>query len=269
VVGIPGLPAVGGIGASLDVDHRLDAQAVFFCERKIALVVAGHAHHRAFSVGHEHVIADPDLDFFTGDRVGDEEPGRHAFLVELREVGLHHRAVLALVDEGGELPVGLRGVRGERMLRRDRAEGRSHERVGAGGEDAQQLLLAGELVGKGDVHAMALADPVGLHGLHALGPPRERIERGEQLLGIGGDPHVVHGNLALLDHGARAPAAAVDHLLVGEHRLVDRVPVDRAGLLVDEAFLEHPQEQPLVPAVVVGFTGKEFAFPIDRETELL
>ena len=36
------------------------------------------------------------------------------------------------------------------------------------------------------------------------------------------------GQLALLDQRAGAPAAAVDHLLVGQHGVVDRVPVDLA-----------------------------------------
>ena len=41
------------------------------------------------------------------------------------------------------------------------------------------------------------------------------------------DAEVVHRDFAFLDDGAGAPAAAVDHLLVGEHGLVHRIPVRR------------------------------------------
>ena len=51
---------------------------------------------------------------------------------------------------------------------------------------------------------------------------------------IVGDLEEPLGELALLDQRAGAPAAAVDHLLVGEHGLVDRVPVDPALLAVDQ-----------------------------------
>src|SRR5258706_97417 len=143
-------------------------------------------------------------------------------------------------------------MRGERMLRRDRAESGAHQRVGSRGKDAQHFLFSGKLVREADVDAVTLADPVDLHRLHALGPAGERVERGEQLLGVSGDPHVVHRDLALLDERPGAPAAAVDHLLVREHRPVDRIPVHRTGLLVDETFLQHAQKQPLVPAIVLG-----------------
>ena len=48
------------------------------------------------------------------------------------------------------------------------------------------------------------------------GQPWRVVELGQQFLGVGGDLHVVHGDLALF-HERRAPAAAIDHLLVGEY----------------------------------------------------
>ena len=58
------------------------------------------------------------------------------------------------------------------------------------------------------------------------------------------------------------PAAAVDHLLVGQHRGALRAPVHLALLAVDEAFLIHAQEKPLVPAVVLGQTRGDFGGPV-------
>ncbi len=80
---------------------------------------------------------------------------------------------------------------------------------------------------------------------------------------------VVHRDLALLDERAGAPAAAVDDLLVGEHGLVDRIPVHDAGLAVRDALLEHAQEQPLVPAVVRRIAGGDLARPVEGEAQRL
>ena len=76
-----------------------------------------------------------------------------------------------------------------------------------------------------------------LHQPHLLRPALERVERVEQLLRVVGDLEEPLRQLALLDQRARAPAAAVDHLLVGEHGLVDRVPVDLRLLALDQARL--------------------------------
>ncbi len=69
--------------------------------------------------------------------------------------------------------------------------------------------------------------------------------------------------------GAAAPARAVDHLLVGEHGLVGRAPVDRRPPAIGDALLEHAQEQPLVPAVVVGQAGGDLAVPRVADAEAL
>ena len=63
------------------------------------------------------------------------------------------------------------------------------------------------------------------------------------------------------DRRAAAPAAAVDDLLVGEHGLAARAPVHARAPPVRQAALEHPREQPLVPAVVVGQAGRDLALP--------
>ena len=54
---------------------------------------------------------------------------------------------------------------------------------------------------------------------------------------------------------AAALAAPVDHLLVGEHGLVLRAPLDRRLLAVGEAALVQAQEDPLRPAVVLAARG--------------
>jgi hypothetical protein len=77
----------------------LDRQAVLLRERKIALVVTGHAHDRAVAVRHQHVVADPDVDAFARQWMNDAEARRHSFLFHRRELGFDDAAVLAFVDE--------------------------------------------------------------------------------------------------------------------------------------------------------------------------
>jgi hypothetical protein len=62
---------------------------------------------------------------------------------------------------------------------------------------------------------------------------------------------------------------SVDHLLVREHGLVVRAPVDDRALAVGEARLEELEEEPLRPVVVVGLGGRELAAPVDRPAEAL
>ena len=91
----------------------------------------------------------------------------------------------------------------------------------------------------------------------------------EQLLGEIGDLEEPLAELAPLDQRARAPAAAVDHLLVGEHGHVDRVPIDLALLAIDQARLVKVEEQRLLVAVISGLAGGELAAPVEREAEPL
>ena len=162
--------------------------------------------------------------------------------------------LLAFVDEGGELRDRLRRDASASGCSAATAQNVTPMIVSARVVNTHSLpspieraVVVADVVREREAHAVALADPVGLHQLHALGPAGHLVEAVEQLVGVVGDPQVVHRDLALFDRRAGAPAAAVDHLLVGEHRLVDRVPVDDAGLLVGDALLEHLQEQPLVP----------------------
>ena len=96
---------------------------------------------------------------------------------------------------------------------------------------SSSLSLFGVVVGvehEADQQAFRAADPVLLHQPHFVRPALERVERLEQIFRIVADLEEPLRQLALLDLGAGAPAAAVDHLLVGEHGHVDRVPVHLA-----------------------------------------
>ena len=158
--------------------------------------------------------------------------------------------------------LGVGQLRDEGMLGRQHEEGGAEERVRPGREDRQ--LLAGS--GDTEDHARALgaADPVALHRQHALRPVLERVHLVEQRVGVVGDLEVPLRQVLGLDLGAAALAVAVDHLLVREHRLVDRAPVDQPLLAIGEPALVEAEEEPLRPAVVVGIVRRDLALPVHR-----
>ena len=157
-------------------------------------------------------------------------------------------------------------MRGQRMLRRHRAERDPHDGVGTRGEHihaaiADQLPGAvADIVGERKAHTLTLANPVILHQLDALGPTRQAgADMVQQLLRVVGDLEVVARDLALFHHRTGAPALAIDHLLVGQHGLVHRIPVDDLGFAVRDALVQHLQEQPLVPLVVARVASGHLA----------
>src|SRR5690606_29852707 len=111
--------------------------------------------------------------------------------------------------------------------------------VRSDGDDIHHASAADALriVGESNLHAARLADPVALHGLDLFRPAGQVVQALQQLIGVGGDLEVIHRDFALLDQRARTPATTVDDLLVGQHGLVDRVPVHGTVLAVDHALL--------------------------------
>ena len=120
-----------------------------------------------------------------------------------------------------------------------------------------------------DARAFGSPDPVALHDDDFFGPVGQRLEAGQELVGVLRDAEEPLLQLACDDHRAAAPAAAVNDLLVGQHRVVDRTPVDGRALAVGETALEHLQEDPLVELVVVRQAGRDLALPGVADAEAL
>ena len=158
------------------------------------------------------------------------------------------------------------------MLGRQHAIGRAEQRIGSRGEHVEKGVVAGQRAGvgpaqrKADPGALAAADPVALHLLHAVRPV-EPVEPRQQPLGIRGDAQhpLPHG---LADHRvAAALALAVDHLLVGQHRAQRRAPVDRHFGHVGQPALVELEEDPLRPAIIVRVAGRDLAVPVVRKAQ--
>jgi hypothetical protein len=245
-------------------DHALDGKRVGLCELEVAFVVARHGHDRAGSVAHQDVVGDPDRDALAVDRVDHRPPDGHAGLRSIaaalvapfgqRVVDVVADRLLLLRSFGQPHDVG--------MLRRHHEEGRSEQRVGPGGEHGE--LDPGLGAVEDDLGALGAADPVALHRDDVV-RPLDRGEIVEQAIGVVGDPEEPLLELPGLDLVAAPLAVPIDHLLVGEHRLVVGAPVDRRLASVGEPALVQAQEEPLRPAVVPGLVGAELARPVDGD----
>ena len=150
----------------------------------------------------------------------------------------------------------------ERMLRCEHEEGRAEQRVGPRREDLDLFVEA--VHAEVDVRSLGAPDPVPLHRENALGPLLEQGHLVQQDVRVVGDLEEPLLEVACLDLGSAAFAVPVDDLLVRQHRLVVRAPLDRRLFSVGEPLLEEAQEQPLRPAVVLRLVRREDAIPVDR-----
>ena len=165
----------------------------------------------------------------------------------------------------------------ERVVGRDRHELGAEQRVRPRRVNLQlaraRLVRQGParsgIDGEAHQHALGPADPVALHQAHLVGPAVEPVEPGEQFVGIVADLEEPLRQFALFDDGAGAPAAPVDHLLVGEHGVVDRVPIDLRLLARDQAGGEEVEKQLLLMAVIGGVAGGDLARPVERQAHRL
>ena len=115
----------------------------------------------------------------------------------------------------------------------------------------------------------AATDPVRLHRLHAFGPARQASSAAQQFGRVVCDTQEPLRQPFLLDQRAGAPAPSVDHLLVREHRAIDRVPVHPAFLSLGQAGAQQVEEQPLLLAVIIRVARRELARPVERQSHPL
>ena len=257
-------PAGASAAVVLGRDDAPDRQAVGRGEGEVALVVAGHGHDRAGAVVHQHVVGHPDRDLLAVDRVDDVAAGEDAGLAgrssprsaaEARAAAAaYSRTAASSGRPSHQVPTsGCSGARTKKVAPKSVSG-----RVVKTGISCRAVLGAED-----HPRALGAADPVALHGEHALGPVDQLVHVVQQALGVVGDAEEPLGQLAQLHHGAAALAAAVDDLLVGQHGLVHGAPVDRRLAPLGQAALEEAQEEPLGPAVVLGLAGGDLGVPVD------
>ena len=197
------------------------------------------------------------------------DAGVEAFFLGGLDLGGRGALAAAFVTEGGEGAIFLRGGRGKGMIGGDGHERGTEQRVGPGGENLQFGVAGGgrlRVERPADQQALGATDPVFLHHANLLRPSVEGLQGFQQLVGVAGDPEGPLLKIALFDDGAGAPAAAIDDLLVGQNSVVDGVPIDLRRLAVDQAGLEHIEEQALLVDIVRRVTRRDLAGPIQRQS---
>ena len=154
--------------------------AVLAAEFEIALVVRGHGHDGAGAVAHQHEVADPDGHLLAAVRVDGVVAGEEAFLFDIARIAAGARVHHGL---GAGLACGVEQLRVERMLGRQDHAGGAVDGVDARGEDADRLARSGQR--EIDLRAFGAADPVALHGEHALRPAAFELRHVvQQLVGV-------------------------------------------------------------------------------------
>ena len=259
-----GLLGVGIAGVDDDAHRQVERAR----EVQVALVVSGHGHDRAGAIVGQHVVSGEHRDVFTIDRVDCHatqwdtgflaalrQPFDLGGLTDLLDVRREFLAVVLTAQLGGQ-----------RRVRGDDEEGCAEQRVRPRREDADRHLVT--LDAEVDVRTGGLADPVALHRQHAVRPLTfQQRHVVQQPLGVRRDPEEPLRQVALRHRRPAALTVAGDHLLVGQHGLVDRAPVDRRRLAIGQTALIHPQEQPLRPAVVLGVRSVQARAPVDRDAQ--
>ena len=251
-----------------------DRQPELARELEVALVVRGHGHDGAGPVGGQHVVRDPDGDPLAVDRVDRLRADRHPGLLALGRQALDLGLPAGLVDVGVDvgLAVGRGQLLDQRMLGRQDHEGRPEQRVRPCREDADLVTARLVVVGRDredDLGALRAADPVRLHQADRLGPVD--LAEVQQLVGVAGQPQEPLLQVTLDDRRPAPPADAVGalDLFARQHDLVLRAPVDGRHRAVGQPGLEELQEQPLVPAVVLGIAGDDLGIPVEGRAHRL
>src|SRR5262249_50744410 len=146
---------------------RDDRQLIFVDEVEVALVVRRAAEDGARAVFHQYEVRDVYRQLPARiERVDRLHAGVETELLGGLDHLLGGAVPAALGDEGGKLGI-LGGGRGrERMVRRERHEGRAEQRVVTRGENFELVLAAGRrrrIEREADQQPFRAADPVALH----------------------------------------------------------------------------------------------------------
>ena len=190
---------------------------------EVALIVAGHAHDGARSVFHQHVIGNPDWDFFLRRRICCVGAGEDTGLIDARlprdQILLRRPFAIGL-----NLFLFLRRRQrlDQRVLGSEHHVSRAEDRVRTCGEDANLALLAGDfLCLELQLGAFRPANPVPLRGLRSL-RPIDVIEILEQPRRVVADAEEPLLEQTLLYLGSTALAETAGHdLLVHELQVAD------------------------------------------------
>ena len=255
--------AVGQIAIGNDAGHR---QIIFAREIKVALVMCWTAKDRTRAVIHQDEIGDINRQVPAWiQRVLNGKPCIEAKLFSGFNVGRCRSAFAAFCDKVMQIRrVGCQLLR-DRMVGSNGNKACAEHGVGARGKYINAVVTARKA--EAAFQALRFANPVFLHQPHLVGPLVKRPQANKQFFCKVGNLQKPLAQLAAFNRRTRSPALAVDHLLIGEHRHVDRVPVHGGLFAVDEPGGVKLQEQGLFMPVIFRLASREFAGPVNRKAK--
>ncbi len=254
------------IAAGDDLDNW---QAELSGKLPVALVVAWNAHDDTCAVAHEHIVGNEHRHGLAGGGVRDLntlKPYAGLILIQLPslKVGLVGGGVLILLNLGDILYDALPLFK-QRMLRGDDHICHAEEGVRSGGVDGYIVLGVGL---EGELRAGGAAYPVLLLDLDAL-DVIQIVQIVDKALGVLGDGEHPLALLLADDLAPTALAYAVNDLFICKHALAAGAPVDGHGGLIGKTLLEHLEEYPLRPFIILGVSGIHRSVPVKAVAEHL
>ena len=233
----------------------------------------GHGHDGAGAIFHKDEVANPDGDFFAAEGVGGVAAGEEADFFGSGKIfgfdgGLFHVGELRF--RVGAIGRSFEQFCDERVRGREDDGGGAVNGVDARGENFDGPCAGNVSDGEFQFRALRAADPVALHGDDAVGPTAFKfLQVIDELIGVRGGFQDPLFEFAGFDERVFvAPAvASVDDLLVREDGAAFGTPVHTALFAIGETLFKHAQEEPLVPAIVFGLAGGDFAAPVIAEAE--
>ena len=197
----------------------------------------------------------------------DADTGIHAQLFCGFDCLFGGAALAAFGDEFRDLGIGSLKRLGNRMIGRNADKRRTHQCIRAGGIDVDCLFTIRAF--EPELQTARPTNPVRLHQFYFGGPIIKVVNFVQQVAGHIRNLKEPLSKFFAFNRRTGPPAATVDHLFVGQNGHVDRVPVDDSVLSIHEASVQHVDEQRLLLAIVFGIAGREFAAPVDRQTQRL
>ena len=235
---------------------------------EIALVVRGHAHHRAGAVLGEHVVRQPDRHAFARERVDRVRAGEDALFsmscvrsssdFDVSGCARMPSIARACARDCAARICATTGCSGATAKKRH-----AEERIDARREDvdASRRRLRCRTT---NVRAFAAADPVALHRARCVPASRRagRCPASSRSAYVGDLAETTARGCGARPDARSASSARPSTCSLASTVLIVRAPVHRRLALVREPVLVHAQEEPLIPAVVLRVAGGELARPI-------
>ena len=267
--------------------HRGHGKPIFAREIKVALVMRGAAENRARAIFHQNEIRDPDRVFLPVEGMFYPKARIEAALFCLFDGGFRCAHAAAFGDELGCLGITRPSGSGQLMFGGNREEGHAKQRIRTRGKDfhfvdmrlrraglIQTLGQSPRIIRTAGAHRFRQLepnlcpftppDPIGLHQLHAFRPAIQPAKRLQQIRREFRDAQEPLAKLLFLNQRARPPATAINHLFIGQHRAIHRVPIHPAFLALHQAGAPEIQQQFLLAPVIFHIASREFPRPIKR-----